>query len=127
MENDLIKNSSDTAANTIMNQFDNLNLQIDNDNNNNLTSVNTTITTTLSASKVDNDVCSGDKYCLISNNGFKMIASNNPYDIILLTDCVFAIELVYPLVQTILYCCGLRSIVLCCHEIRDEVSNIIIE
>lgn len=46
-----------------------------------------------------------------------------PYDIILLADCVFAVELCEDLVRTILRYSGPKSTVLCCHEIRDESAN----
>jgi len=46
-----------------------------------------------------------------------------PYDVILLTDCVFSASLVPYLVATIWQCCGPRSEILCVHEIRDEEAN----
>lgn len=57
-----------------------------------------------------------------SSNGFTSLIRAAPYDIILLTDCVFALELVEHLVNSILCFCGPRTTVYCCHEIRDEVS-----
>jgi hypothetical protein len=54
-------------------------------------------------------------------SSFDCLAQRAPYDFVLLTDCVFAAELAVPLVNTILCCCGPRTTVLCCHEIRDEV------
>jgi len=47
-----------------------------------------------------------------------------PYDIILLTDCVFSAKLVPALIRTIIAACGPRSIVYCVHEIRDVEANI---
>lgn len=44
-----------------------------------------------------------------------------PYDYVLLTDCVFSSVLVPDLVSTIRHCCGVHTVVYCCHEIRDEV------
>ena len=55
-------------------------------------------------------------------SSFDSLMSGAPYDYVLLTDCVFAPELAVPLVNTILCGCGPRTNVLCCHEIRDEVS-----
>ncbi len=46
-----------------------------------------------------------------------------PYDIVLLTDCVFSIHLVPDLVRTIQQCTGPKSIVYCVHEIRDTEAN----
>ena len=57
-----------------------------------------------------------------SSDGFTSLIRAAPYDIILLTDCVFALELVEHLVNSILCFCGPRTTVYCCHEIRDEVS-----
>jgi len=57
-----------------------------------------------------------------SSDGFSSLISAAPYDIVLLTDCVFALELVEHLVNAILCFCGPRTTVYCCHEIRDEVS-----
>jgi len=45
------------------------------------------------------------------------------YDYILLTDCVFSTRLAPFLVATILRCSHAKTIVLCCHEIRDEEAN----
>ena len=45
------------------------------------------------------------------------------YDYILLTDCVFSMDLVDDLVRTILYYTGPKTTIICCHEIRDEVSR----
>lgn len=50
-------------------------------------------------------------------------ALSPPYDIILLTDCVFSPALTQDLVRIIKCCCGPRSTVICCHEIRDEEAN----
>jgi predicted nicotinamide N-methyase len=44
-----------------------------------------------------------------------------PYDIVLLTDCVFSASLAPALIGVIKFACGPRSVVYCCHEIRDEV------
>jgi predicted nicotinamide N-methyase len=46
-----------------------------------------------------------------------------PYDLVLLTDCVFSSDLVPYLVSAIRAFCGPKSEILCCHEIRDEVTN----
>jgi protein N-lysine methyltransferase METTL21D len=43
------------------------------------------------------------------------------YDYVLLTDCVFSMELVDDLVRTILHYSGPKTTIICCHEIRDEV------
>ena len=48
---------------------------------------------------------------------------DKPYDYVLLTDCVFSELLAKPLVATILRACNKNTIVLCCHEIRDEDAN----
>ena len=45
-----------------------------------------------------------------------------PFDIVLLTDCVFSVLLVEPLINTILSCSDSKTEVICCHEIRDEAS-----
>ena len=55
------------------------------------------------------------------NSSFDLLVADFPYDYVVLTDCVFAKELAVPLVNTILCCCGPRTTVICCHEIRDEV------
>lgn len=44
-----------------------------------------------------------------------------PYDIVLLTDCVFSASLAIPLVDCIRKLSGINSTIYCCHEIRDEV------
>lgn len=51
------------------------------------------------------------------------VVEENPrvYDLILLTDCVFSMELIDDLVGTILRHTGPKTTLLCCHEIRDEV------
>lgn len=54
-------------------------------------------------------------------SSFDRLVADAPYDYVVLTDCVFAKELAVPLVNTILCCCGPRTTVICCHEIRDEV------
>lgn len=54
-------------------------------------------------------------------SSFDLLVADAPYDYVVLTDCVFAKELAVPLVNTILCCCGPRTAVICCHEIRDEV------
>ncbi len=58
------------------------------------------------------------------NSSFDLLVADSPYDYVVLTDCVFAKELAVPLVNTILCCCGPRTTVICCHEIRDEVVYI---
>jgi hypothetical protein len=55
-------------------------------------------------------------------SNFAALLRGAPYDYVLLTDCVFSAELAVPLVNTILCGCGPRTTVICCHEIRDEVS-----
>jgi hypothetical protein len=56
-------------------------------------------------------------------SNFAALLRGAPYDYVLLTDCVFSAELAVPLVNTILCGCGPRTTVICCHEIRDEVSG----
>ena len=56
------------------------------------------------------------------SSSFDQLARDAPFDFVVLTDCVFAKELAVPLVNSILCCCGPRTTVICCHEIRDEVS-----
>mmetsp|Transcript_2071 Transcript_2071/g.2185 ORF Transcript_2071/g.2185 Transcript_2071/m.2185 type:complete len:265 (-) Transcript_2071:953-1747(-) len=46
-----------------------------------------------------------------------------PYDIVLLTDCVFSASLAIPLVDCIRRLSGTNSTIYCCHEIRDEEAN----
>ena len=46
-----------------------------------------------------------------------------PFDVVLLTDCVFSVHLVPDLVRTIRQCTGPRSVVYCVHEIRDTDAN----
>lgn len=48
------------------------------------------------------------------------------FDIILLTDCVFSVELVPDLMSTILKYTGPKTTVMVCHEVRDHVSLCII-
>jgi predicted nicotinamide N-methyase len=48
---------------------------------------------------------------------------DEPYDVVLLTDCVFSPHLARPLVGQLLRLTGPSSTVLCCHEIRDEEAN----
>lgn len=45
------------------------------------------------------------------------------YDLILLTDCVFSMELIEDLVGTIVKHTGPKTTLMCCHEIRDEVFD----
>lgn len=45
------------------------------------------------------------------------------FDIILLTDCIFSVTLTDALIGTILRYCTNKTEILCCHEIRDEVST----
>jgi hypothetical protein len=65
-----------------------------------------------------------------SNAGdFAEISTTDPqleeFDTILLTDCIFAMELVDGLVNTIRkYSSSSKTTVICCHEIRDEVFEI---
>jgi hypothetical protein len=49
------------------------------------------------------------------------IIARPPFDIVVLTDCVFSVLLVKDLIRTIVSCCDSKTEVLCCHEIRDEV------
>jgi len=51
------------------------------------------------------------------------VLQDKPYDYVLLTDCVFSELLAQPLVATILQACDKNTVVLCCHEIRDEDAN----
>jgi predicted nicotinamide N-methyase len=53
------------------------------------------------------------------------LEDENPktYDIILLTDCVFSMDLIDDLIGTILHHSGPKTTLICCHEIRDEVAN----
>jgi protein N-lysine methyltransferase METTL21D len=44
-----------------------------------------------------------------------------PYDLILLTDCVFSMEVSLDLIRTIGLCSGPKTTILCCYETRDEV------
>lgn len=44
-----------------------------------------------------------------------------PYDVVLLTDCVFSVTLVPHLLRQIRNLSGPKTIIYCCHEIRDEV------
>jgi Lysine methyltransferase len=46
-----------------------------------------------------------------------------PFDIVLLTDCVFSAALAEPLVSCIRRLSGVHTVVYCCHEIRDEEAN----
>lgn len=50
-------------------------------------------------------------------------APTSPYDIILLTDCIFSVELTPDLISTIKSLCGPKSEVYCCYEIRDQHIN----
>ena len=61
------------------------------------------------------------------SSSFAALMSKAPYDYVLLTDCVFSAKLAIPLVNTIRCCCGPRTTVLCCHEIRDEVNCHIVQ
>lgn len=47
------------------------------------------------------------------------------FDIILLTDCIFSVTLTEALISTIMQYCTNKTEILCCHEIRDEVSSLI--
>jgi len=58
-----------------------------------------------------------------NGSSFQIIRRQAPYDYVILTDCVFSVELAQALVNTILCCCGPRTTVICCHEIRDEVGS----
>ena len=57
------------------------------------------------------------------DNQQKETITNSPYDIVLLTDCVFSTYLVPFLVRTILKCTGPKTQIICSHEIRDEDAN----
>eukprot|EP01038_Epipyxis_sp_PR26KG_P008511 gene8511-11506_t len=48
---------------------------------------------------------------------------NEKYEIVLLTDCVFSVELTQDLVGTIVKYSDNKTTVFCCHEIRDEMAN----
>ena len=50
-------------------------------------------------------------------------AAEAPFDILITTDCVFAVSLVEPLVSCLRQLSGKNSVVYCCHEIRDEEAN----
>jgi hypothetical protein len=43
------------------------------------------------------------------------------YDIILLTDCIFSLELLDDIVSICFHQAGPKTTVICCHERRDEV------
>jgi predicted nicotinamide N-methyase len=49
------------------------------------------------------------------------------YDFILLTDCVFSKALVPDLVSTLLKYSTVKTEIICCHEIRDEVQILSLE
>jgi hypothetical protein len=51
-------------------------------------------------------------------------APRPPYDLLLLTDCVFSAELSPSLVSTMASLCGPKTEVYCCYEIRDEVRKL---
>jgi predicted nicotinamide N-methyase len=51
------------------------------------------------------------------------LPSDGAYDIVLLTDCVFAPALAKPLVNQILRLSDIHTRVLCCHEVRDVDAN----
>ncbi len=57
----------------------------------------------------------------LPTDGDEGAADTHIYDIVLLTDCVFSVELVPDLMATILKHSGPKSTIICCHEIRDEV------
>jgi len=48
-----------------------------------------------------------------------------PYDVLVCTDCVFAVPLVEPLVTCLRRLSGPHSVLYVCHEIRDEEANAI--
>lgn len=58
-----------------------------------------------------------------STNNDSDSSLHTTYDYILLTDCVFSRSLVHELVSTIRKYSGLKSEVICCHEVRDEDAN----
>lgn len=45
------------------------------------------------------------------------------YDIILLTDCIFSMDLLDDIVEILLHFSTPKTTVICCHEIRDEVTR----
>jgi hypothetical protein len=47
-----------------------------------------------------------------------------PYDILLLTDCIFSISLIPHLISTLLSLSGPKTEVYCCYEIRDQVEYV---
>jgi hypothetical protein len=53
-----------------------------------------------------------------------LLTELNCVDIVLLTDCVFSLDLVPALVDTIRGMCGPKTEVYCCHEIRDLVGYV---
>lgn len=50
-------------------------------------------------------------------------APGPPYDIILLTDCIFSIALIPHLISTLLSLSGPKTDIFCCYEIRDQHIN----
>jgi hypothetical protein len=48
---------------------------------------------------------------------------DSTFDYILLTDCVFSMDLVIPLTNCILRHANSKTTLICCHEIRDEMTN----
>lgn len=47
----------------------------------------------------------------------------HPFDIILLTDCIFSPHLASPLVSQLVRLSDKKTDVICCHEVRDEVTK----
>eukprot|EP01039_Chlorochromonas_danica_P004125 gene4125-4522_t len=50
-------------------------------------------------------------------------AFQSKYDYILLTDCIFAMDLLDDLIAILLYFSTPKTTIICCHEIRDEGIN----
>lgn len=50
------------------------------------------------------------------------------YDIIVLTDCIFSVHLIKPLINCILKLSSHNTIIYCCYEIRDvDANNLFLE
>ena len=65
---------------------------------------------------------SNDITTSLNNNEWRQVVTGT-YDYILLTDCIFSVLLVPFIIQTLLKLCHTQTEVICCHEIRDEVST----
>lgn len=47
------------------------------------------------------------------------------YDMILLTDCIFSLDLLDDIVALLVHFSTPKTTIICCHEIRDEVRSAI--